>query len=337
LKQQLSNVLKGLISVLIAIGFLWMAFRSVPLEDLVDLWPEIQFSWIIYFIPVTVLSLWLRAERWKLLTEKDHIKSSRRVLFAGVMYGYTVNYAVPRLGELTRCYYVAKKEQKPVAAILGTVVLERIIDLVVMLLLLIAVFLFVLSDREVLFHLFGLDASTNWINFYLRLILYGLIALGILFGMGILFKKVTSQSDALAVIFTKVSSAASHFKEGLLSIRTVRHPFLFLLQTIGIWFSYILMTYIPFTMIDGGLLATLSLKEALVITVISAVGVVIPSPGGIGTYHLLVQKGLYLLYQIPETTGMAYALISHSSVMLLILTITPISLFIAGKRGTGIS
>lgn len=336
MKQQLSNVLKGLISVLIALGFLWLAIRSIPLSDLADLWPEIQFSWLVYFVPVTVLSLWLRAERWKLLTEKEHIKSSRRVLFAGVMYGYTVNYAVPRLGELTRCYYVAKKEQKPVAAILGTVVLERIIDLVVMLLLLLSVFLFVLSDKAVLLNLFGMDESTNWMNFYLRIMLYGLMFLGLLFGMWKLFKNLSSKSDALKVIFVKVSTAVSHFKEGLLSIRTIRQPMLFLVQTIGIWFSYVLMTYIPFAMIDGGLLATLTLKEALVITVISAVGVVIPSPGGIGTYHLLVQQGLHVFYQIPEATGFAYALISHSSVMILILIITPISLLIAGKRSNGI-
>jgi uncharacterized membrane protein YbhN (UPF0104 family) len=73
-------------------------------------------------------------------------------------------------------------------------------------------------------------------------------------------------------------------------------------------------------------------KEALVITVISAVGVAIPSPGGIGTYHLIVQQGLHLFYQIPEVTGLAYALISHASVMIIILSTTPLSLLFAAKR-----
>ncbi len=92
------------------------------------------------------------------------------------------------------------------------------------------------------------------------------------------------------------------------------------------------MTFIPFGMIEGGLLSGLGLKEALVITVISAVGVLIPSPGGIGTYHLLVQQGLYLFYQIPEAIGFAYAVVSHASVMMIILLITPLSLFVAAKR-----
>jgi len=334
LNQHLGNILKGLISVLIAIGFLWLAVRSIPLSDLAKLWPEIQFKWLLTFIPTTILSLWLRAERWKLLTEHDHIKSRRSILFAGVMYGYTVNYAVPRLGELTRCYYVAKKEQKPVAAVLGTVVLERIIDVVVMLILLVVVSFFVLSDKSLLLGLLGLDASTDWMSFYLKLIILGISVVGFFYGFWYLFGKMASRSARVGALHTSFSMAFSHFKDGVLSVRSIKQPVLFLVLTAAIWFSYILMTFIPFSLIEGGLLSGLGLREALVITVMSAVGVVIPSPGGIGTYHLLVQQGLHLFYQIPEATGFAYAVVSHASVMVIILLITPISLLFAARHGS---
>lgn len=332
MNQYWNNALKGLISVLIAILFLWLAVRSIPVSDLQELWPSIRYSWLLYFLPVTLLSLWLRAERWKLLTEHDNMVSSRRNLFAGVMYGFAVNYAVPRLGEFTRCFYLAKKEQKSVAAVMGTVVLERIIDVVVMLVLLLIVFFFLLSDQRLLLVLMGMDEPTNWVNFYLKLILFGLLLLLALFTMWYLFGLMASKSDKIGSFHSKVSMVLSHFKEGLFSIRTIKKPIFFFVLTIGIWLCYILMTLIPFGFIEGGVLSGLGLKEALVITVVSAVGVVIPSPGGIGTYHLLVQQGLHLLYQIPEATGFAYALISHASVMMIILITTPLALLFAAKR-----
>lgn len=332
MNQQQSNVLKGIISVLIAIVFLWLAVRSIPITDLQELWPSIQYSWLLSFIPITLLSLWLRAERWKLLTEHDDVASSRRVLFAGVMYGYAVNYAVPRLGEFTRCYYLAKKEQKPVAAVLGTVVLERIIDMVALLLLLVIVFFFLLSDKRILLVLMGMDEPTNWMNFYLKLVLYGLLVLLFSYASWYILGKIAAKSERFGAFYAKVSTVLSHFKEGFLSVRTIKRPFFFLVLTLGIWVCYTLMTFIPFGFIEGGLLSSLGVKEALVITVISAVGVAIPSPGGIGTYHLIVQQGLHLFYQIPEVTGLAYALISHASVMIIILSTTPLSLLFAAKR-----
>jgi len=271
-------------------------------------------------------------ERWKLLTEHDQIRCSRRVLFAGVMNGYAVNYAVPRLGEITRCYYVAKKEDKPVAVIIGTVVLERIIDVVVLLLLMAVVVIFIFTDTNTLANLLGFTSQEALTQLYVRLALLALSGLMLLFLVWYLLGKVAMHKESVALFRNRLITASSHFKDGLFSIRTIKNPILFLMLTVGLWMTYVLMAWVPFSMITGSGMEQLGLLDALVITVISAIGVTIPSPGGIGTYHLFVQKSLNILYGIPEAAGFTYALISHGLVLVIVLVVTPIALYIVKRR-----
>lgn len=270
-------------------------------------------------------------ERWKLLTEHDRIPSRRRILIAGVMNGYAVNYAVPRLGEITRCYYVAKKEDKPVAAVMGTVVLERIIDLAVLLFLMVIVIFFVFTDSRLIVGLLGLDNTDELGGMYVRLLLMmiaGILAVGAIWWIiGYLARRF----DGVHSFKDRLITFGSHFKAGLLSIRGIQNPVRFLLFTAGLWCCYIVMAGLPFSMLPGSGMENLGLVEALVVTVVSSVGVVIPSPGGIGTYHLLVQKSLYILYGIPETAGFTYALASHALVFIVVIVTTPLVLYYVSR------
>lgn len=314
---------------------MWMALRNIDIREVGDSWSNIQTNWVVYFIGLTLASFWFRMERWKLLAEHDRIPSRRRVLFAGVLNGYAVNYAIPRLGEITRCYYVAKKEDKPVASIMGTVVLERIIDLVVLIVLMLVVFFFVFSNSNLIIGLLGLHETDELNGLYVRL---GLLAIsGLLaaaFGWWFL-ALLAGRFEHIRSFRDKLITFGIHFKDGLFSIRKIQHPFRFLLLTAGLWSSYIAMAGVPFSMLPGSGLENLGLVEALVITVVSSVGVIIPSPGGIGTYHLFVQKSLHILYGIPEIAGFTYALASHALVFLIVIFTTPIALLYVARRSSG--
>jgi uncharacterized membrane protein YbhN (UPF0104 family) len=333
LKTATTNIIKITVSILIGGVFLWMALRSIDIQEVGESWSKIQTDWVIYFVGVTLLSFWLRMERWKLLTEHDRIPSRRRFLFAGVMNGYAVNYAIPRLGEITRCYYVAKKEDKPVAAIMGTVVLERIIDLFVLIVLMLVVFFFVFTDSNLIIGLLGLDAGEELGGLYLQLASTAIIGLMALAVSWWLFGRVAAKYEKIRSFRGRLITFGAHFKDGLLSIRNIRHPFRFLVLTVGLWGCYIVMAGAPFSMLPGSGMENLGLIEALVITVVSTVGVVIPSPGGIGTYHLLVQKSLHILYGIPEVAGFTYALASHALVFVVVIIVTPFALLYASRRG----
>ena len=124
------------------------------------------------------------------------------------------------------------------------------------------------------------------------------------------------------------------FKDGILSAREVKNWWLFVLYTILMWSCYTLMTYIPFWMFNMQDVYHLNLLDALVITVISAIGIAIPSPGGIGTYHYLVKQSLLVLFAVPAVTGLAYATITHASMVIFVAIITPIFLFFDKLRST---
>jgi glycosyltransferase 2 family protein len=325
------NIVKISISILIGGAFLWLAIRSIDIGEVGEMWSQIQTGWVVYFVGLTLASFWLRMERWKLLAEHDRIPSSRRVLLAGVMNGYAVNYAVPRLGEITRCYYVAKKEDKPVAAIMGTVVLERIIDMIVLVILLFVVFFFVFTDSKLIVDLLGLDASDELSGLYMRLTLMAVSGVIIAAVSWWALGKLAEKHDKIRSFRERLITFGTHFKDGLLSIRNIQHPVRFLLLTVGLWGCYVAMAGVSFSMLPGSGMEYLGLIEALVITVVSSVGVVIPSPGGIGTYHLFVQKSLYILYGIPEIAGFTYALASHALVFVTVMLTTPVVLLYVSR------
>lgn len=331
MKTATSNFIKIAVSVLIGGGFLWLALRSLDLKEVGAMWSNIQTGWIAPFVLLALAGFWFRMERWKLLTEHDRIPSRRRILFAGVMNGYAVNYAVPRLGEITRCYYVAKKEDKPVAAILGTVVLERIIDMFVVLAMMVAVLLFVVTDQRVIMNLLGLDATQELGDLYVDLGMLAAAGLALVFVGWWMLGWLSKRVERVDVFRTKLLTFGRHFKDGLLSVRSIQHPIRFLVLTIGLWGCYIAMAGVPFSMLPGSGMEHLGTIEALVITMVASVGVIIPSPGGIGTYHLFVQKSLHLLYGIPEPAGFTYALASHALVFVVVLMTTPLALLYAKR------
>lgn len=319
------NLLKVGLSLLIGGVFLWIAMRNLDLDEMKRYWLEIQTGWVWPFVLIALMSFYLRMERWKLLIEHDKLSVHRSTLLAGVLNGYAVNYFVPRLGEITRCYYVAKKEDKSVPVIIGTVVLERVIDMLALLVLFLMVIFFVITDNSIMRLLLGYDTNNIGL-FYFKLfmiLLISVLLIGVMV-MGVQWLSKHHLKTKRIVDFIALQS--KQFVVGLKSILHIEQPIKFIVLTLLIWLCYVLMSYIPFAMLDHASLRGLGMTEALVITVIASIGITIPSPGGVGTYHLLVQKSLFLLYNVPESIGMTYAIVSHASVFVLIMIITPISM-----------
>jgi len=319
--------------------FLWLAFRNVRLEEVLEYSKRIQFGWIIPFAISALCSHVFRAERWRLLIEHDKKELDRITLISGVLVGYLMNLVGPRLGEVSRPLYVAKKEDLSTSKLMGTIVLERIIDVVVMAFLMLVVSVYLISDVNLLRNIFGdqtIDFLTNqsgvmtygWVAlFILLLIVVGYAGLRLLLYLG-------TKIEALQKWVFRAKKAFIMFKDGVLSARKVDRWWLFITYTALIWFCYTLMTYIPFWMFDMQAEFDLDMLDALVITVISAIGIAIPSPGGIGTYHYFVKQSLLVLFAVPAVTGIAYATITHASMVIFVAGITPFFLFIDKLRST---
>lgn len=319
--------------------FMWLAFRNVRLQEVWKYAQQIQFGWILPFAIAAMFSHMFRAERWRLLIKHDKKDLSRLTLITGVLVGYLMNIVGPRLGEVSRPAYVAKKEDMSMSKLMGTIVLERIIDVVVMVFLMVFVSVYLISDLNLLKKIFG-DSTINFLTSGSSIGTYGWVALLtlVLVVLGFLAVKLAlflgTKFEVLQQWIDKAKEALIMFKEGLFSARKVEHWGLFTLYTLCIWTCYTLMTYIPFWMFDLQATYNLDFLDALVITVISAIGIAIPSPGGIGTYHYFVKQTLWVLFAVPAVTGLAYATITHAGMVLFVALVTPIFLFFDKLQST---
>lgn len=291
---------------------------------------EMSWGWTFPFTLCLILSHYLRAERWRMLFNDGGVIPHRFTLFTGVMFGYLSNIPVPRLGEVTRPIYVARQVGESNSKIIGTIVLERIVDVLSMLIIMAFVGIFLISDAEILNRLFGIDFtnSDEVSSIVGSLALVGVAALIVGAMLFFMVVRLSKGDTAFARFINKVREASKNFFAGVLSIRKLKNWPLFLFYTFAIWGFYILMIYFPFWMFDLHISFELSLADAVVLTMVSAVGISIPTPGGIGSYHYFITYSLFVLYAVPEVTGLAFATITHAATLLLVMLIAPICLAI---------
>tara|TARA_Y100001935_G_scaffold239088_1_gene226368 strand:+ start:116154 stop:117173 length:1020 start_codon:yes stop_codon:yes gene_type:complete len=322
------NTIKILVSVAIAALFLWLSFRNVAFDEILEASKNMSWGWVFPFAITLIFAHFIRAERWRMLFHDEDKIPHRSTLFSGVMFGYLTNIALPRVGEVARPVYVAKIIGESNSKLIGTIVLERIIDVVSMLTIMVFVGVFLISDPEILHNLFGIDFSDPAV--YKTFLIWGAAAtIGFILGSWILYRMVKTLSSGegrVAGFIEKIRITAKSFFEGVMSIRKLKNWPLFVLYTALIWAAYVLMMYFPLWMFDLHTIYDLSIADAVVLTMVSAVGISIPTPGGTGSYHLFITYSLFVLYAIPEVTGLAFATITHAATILMVLIISPIML-----------
>lgn len=245
---------------------------------------------------VAIVSHYLRSERWKLLIEPLGYKVGSFFSFLSVMVGYFVNLAIPRGGELARCYNLYRLEKTPVSKSFGTVIAERVVDIIFLLAFIGLSFLvefqkFIQFFRE-------LEISGNY---YLNLGIFLLVGIVLIFISRALLKRFG--------FYNKIQHFLSGVKQGLLTIFRQKQKGLFIFYSFGIWIGYYIMAYLvvkAFPETDNlGILATLT------IFAIGGIAMAIPLPGGLGSYHVLIPLGLVMFYDLPGDKATAFTFIFH--------------------------
>lgn len=342
----IKKIIQILASILIAAFFIWLSLKEINARDVLEQIKEVKLGWLLLFVPLTLISHYLRALRWDLLLAREKIQPSKLTLFSGVMFGYFMNLVFPRLGEVSRPVYVARKLNVSSGMMIGTILLERLIDLLFLILLFYIVVFTLVGDPEVLSGIFGRESLPSGL-----LVGIALATIALPLGLTLLFRFSRALSERLVIVsdasqkdiplfmrlLRKVFDLIDSFATGIHSIRYVPNWPLFIGYSLLIWVCYILMMLIPFGMLDFGPVYGLGLKEATIVTMISSIGIVIPTPAGIGTYHLFVQQALYQLYGIPLVDGLTFATVTHGVTVLLILISSPLLLWIDKNRdGLGV-
>ena len=246
-----------------------------------------------------VISFWIRAKRWQMqLQSMNYFPKTKNVTMA-VMVGYFANLAFPRLGEVVRCGLLDKHEKIPTAKSIGTVITERALDMLCFLILLILTLALQferLSDyaMENFTGLYEKFANPEFIRKLVFLACLGIFAFG--FFIFFLRKKI-----AHTRIYRKAKILILQLWQGLISLKDLKNPWLFITYTVALWVCYFLMAYIVFWAVKET--AHLPLSSGLACLTFGTIGVVV-TPGGIGLYPVIIANTL-LLYGITEPIGFA--------------------------------
>ena len=305
MKLNIKKILKYVASAALAILLLWVSFREVEWSEF---WAQVKacrWEFIILSMVAGSSAFWLRAVRWRQLLLPLDPSVSRLTAFNGVNIGNISNFIFPRIGEFIRCGVITRRSKITYDKVLGTVVLERGWELLVMLLLLAVVVVGGASRFG------GFFVEQIWIPLASRLSfslwwIVALLALAGLAGLWALWR----YRDTNAFC-SKVWGIFRGLGQGFSSCLRMDRKWLFFAYTALIWVMYWLMA--ASVMWAAPFLDGLDLIDALFLSLVGGLGFAVPVPGGIGAFHFIISLALSAVYGIPMEMGIIYATLSHTS------------------------
>ncbi|MFA6455686.1 MAG: lysylphosphatidylglycerol synthase transmembrane domain-containing protein [Bacteroidota bacterium] len=309
MKSILKNILSTLFSIGLTVLFLYLAFQGKNVGDLWNSLIDVHWSWFVILFVGSALSHLIRAWRWKYLLYPIKKDISIRNTFSVTMIGYLVNNIVPRLGEFVRPFAMKKLEGVSKSAVMGTIVLERVLDLVTFAL----VVMMVLSVYAEPFTVwFPSIASFEWLVFLAAVIML-IVFLFIFFKADIFFLFL---KKLLFLFPAKFRAQAEKIFDSFLSgFRAAKHPGNFMmiaLTSLLIWISYIVLLYIPFFIYNFPQTNALNFGSAAVLQVASGIAFALPTPSGIGSYHAFTSFTLTELFRVDPAQALSYAVYTHA-------------------------
>jgi len=319
LKQNIVKTLKFLSFFLIGILIFWMVYKDQDIKRIKSiLTNDVNYFWVVVSLFLGLLSHISRTIRWNLMIEPLGRKPRMLNTFLAVMIGYLMNLALPRMGEISRCGVLARYEKIPFTKLVGTVVLERLIDVLMLLLLLIIVI--VTQFGQVLEFL----KNNPEVQEKLEKVIYSPILIGI-FAMFLLVVWLLRNKIRRSSLMKKVLGIMNQFVEGFRSILKMKKKAAFIFHSVLIWFLYYVMLYCMF--FSFGFTSHLLPLAGLTVFVLGSFGMVAPVQGGIGAWHFMVIEGL-ALYGVDRADGKIFALLAHGSTTIMLIVFGLISLIV---------
>lgn len=294
---------------LLTVILLYVTVIDVNFRESLNHAANISIFWFVIYLIVFLLSHYVRAIRWKVILNSVKPDTSKMNLFGATMVGYGVNCVVPRLGELYRPFFAGRWEGLSRTSMVGTVILERVIDLLVLGFSVLASIIIYSGDlfSDVIWLKSTLVIGFSGITLII-LMLFLLIRLREKF-VTVIVKLFNKFSHKLA---DKVEYVLHTLIEGFNSLKGVKNYFYTIFYSILIMLLYGLNAYLAMLMIGMDQIANVNYGMAWVVMTVAAFGIIIPTPGGTGSYHLIVKTALVTLYGFSEEMGFAYAIVTHT-------------------------
>lgn len=303
MRKILTNILKTLLPFVLGIGILWWMYRGTDWRDFMHcVFHDMHWGWMALSLLFGVLPQLFRAWRWRMALKPLGEQPRARVCADAIFLSYASSLVVPRIGEVARCGTLKKYDGVSFSKSLGTVLTERLVDSV-MVILLTAVA--VLSQLPVLLQflrttgmsldqVLGRFTGTGYV-------VTALCAVAVL-GFGYyLFKNLS--------FFSKSREIARNIWTGIRSLRDVKNLPLYLFYSLGIWVGYYLHFYIAFFCFD--FTCGIDPVAAFLIFCVGTFAVLVPTPNGAGPWHFAV-KTMLVLYGVAEPQAILFALVVHT-------------------------
>jgi uncharacterized membrane protein YbhN (UPF0104 family) len=282
-----------LVSIIFGLILLYFVFQKIDLSVFFARLDLVNYSWIWLSIIISIFEHIIRAFRWNLLMEKNSDSLTTFKTTIVLIVSYFTSLIFPRFNDFVRCYFISKTNTIKLSTSLGTVVSERIID--VLSLIILAVLLLII-EYEIFVNL--LIDIVGEINFYFINVIFIVIVVIIC-----VFKILVKRSNFINARFKE-------FKFGLFAFKDVYYRWDFLLSTFFLWVIYYLMGYVIFFALQET--SHLGFNAGLAVLVAGTLGMIVPVNAGIGAYHFLVAS-ILLNYTISYEEGLFFATLIHGS------------------------
>lgn len=312
--KKTKNTLQYLFWAAVAVVLVYFCFRSIDWTQFMLALEHCKWEWVLVSIGLGILSLFIRGLRWRMLLMPLDAKTSIITCFNAYNICSAVNLFLPRVGEVVRLAYVVKNSSKDEEGkrllsadkALGSIVTERVWDMLFVGLITALVLVLKWDD----FGAFFTD-NFSWGGKMLALFFPAVIltvALAVT-----LFWSMRNKGGVWGRIWAFIQGIG----EGLGSFRKMKRGWLFLLYTFLIWTLYWLMSAsIVQALKDMPVFSSLTLVDALFISLVGSISTMVPIPGGFGIYHGMVSGALQVLWGIPKDPCMAFAVLNHESQVL---------------------
>jgi uncharacterized protein (TIRG00374 family) len=330
LKKGILQSLKFIAFLIVGGALMWLAFRSVDFSKLAAELREADLSWLLLSVFFGFVAFLSRARRWAILIYPLGYKPTFMNSFYALMTGYLANLALPRIGEITRCVALGRKEKIPVDQLIGTVVIERTVDFISLLSITVALIITSSDDIGIFMKESILEPieqsvvsvfGSTWV-LWIALVVIGSASLGFMIGYRHSLRKIR--------FFAKMFDIAKGIVNGLKTITNLQHKWEFIFHTVFIWVNYALMTWVVVFSLE--VTSHITFTDSIFLLVIGGLAMSAPVQSGLGAFHYIISRGLLIVEGIPLEDGLVYALLTHESQLIFVVLIGAVSFFMIFRK-----
>ena len=308
--KYLQTIAKVLMPLILGGAILYWMYRGEDWQSIKHVMiHEMNWTWMLLSFPFGILAQMFRGWRWMQTLEPLGEKPRQKVAVNAIFLSYAVSLIVPRMGEFTRCGVLKRWEGISFSKALGTVVTERAVDTLIVLLYSGIILLFGMSTFGTFFkktgtsfeHILSGFSLTGWL-------VTAICAAAVLLLLHLLLKNLS--------IYNKVRTTLHGIWEGVLSLKDVRNLPLYLFFSVGIWVMYFLHYFLTFFCFD--FTTHLGIGCALISFVVANFAVIVPTPNGAGPWHFAI-KTMLILYGVVDQQALIFVLIVHTVQTMLVI------------------